>query len=223
MAVKLVGTSKVVDYLKKLSLDERFSYGLLIGQDSAEKKKHFVVHAAKTKPEPNKDGDVDQENVKISDKIDEKLILDHFISVFGMIPGGISILGIFITSKNSDISGSLHKNIESVYDNLHKKTNFEGNYLEQYVFDTILAKQSDFFILSYCTTNNEITVKNIRNGKKDAWNDGKWTVNNNVTWTEVNTNVNFESYFGCPVVDDKSDVSTFKAEQIFDVSMFVSF
>lgn len=220
MTVQLFGTSKITDYLRKLSSDDQFSYGLLIGQNSKETEKHYVVHTAKTKPEPGPDGDVDKENVKQSEQIDEKLILDHFISVFGMIPGGITILGIFIISNNSSvINDTLRKNVQSVYDTLNKKTNFDGNYLEQHIFDTILAKQTNFIILNYCTTNNEITAKNIRNGKKDTWDDVKWTIDDNLQWTEVDTNINFDSCFGCPLVEYKNNVSTFKAEQIFDVSI----
>lgn len=218
MTVQLLGTSKIVEYLKKLSLDEQFCYGLLIGQSS--KEKHYVVHTAKTKPEPSTDGDVDQKTTDQGDQIQEKLILDHFISVSGMIPGGINILGMFIVSNSNNLSSVLRKTTQSVYDVLHKKTNFDGNFLDQHIFDTILAKQTDFFVLNYCTTNHEIVVENIRNGGKDAWDEVKWSIDDNRQWTEVDTNINFDSCFGCPLVDYKSNGYSFKAEYVFNVSMF---
>lgn len=217
MTVQLIGTSKIVKYLQEISLKEEFTYGLVIGQSSKELNRHYAVHTALTKPEPPADGDVDHENKNQANCINEKLVLDHFISVYGMVPGGINVFGIFIIQNTSDYNASIRKSISTVYDTLNDKRNFDGNFLEQFIFDTVIAKQSDFFILNYCTLNNEICVKSIRNGKKDNLVDTQWKIDDNLKWIEVDTNINFENYFGCPIID-KSTSPTFKAEQAFEVS-----
>lgn len=137
----VVAEEKLFPELVRLGKTEGYTPGLIIGQTSGQK--DFIIHLAKT-PLPaekaNKLGnDMSGDNRKIQKKSVEKLsdiqeswLVDHAKQVTRMLPGGMWVLGLFVTGPGDIFSESssqskLNSLIQSLTKALDQNPNLYGN------------------------------------------------------------------------------------------------
>ncbi|KAG7299491.1 hypothetical protein JYU34_016453 [Plutella xylostella] len=115
-----------LQYLEQYAAQEKFGIGLILGQitDSREN----VIHLARTPEEKVSDtiseGESLLERVESMAAVSEAWVADHAKHVTRMLPGGMFVLGIFITSEEEIFDNTnASSKVKSVLNYMHKVLN----------------------------------------------------------------------------------------------------
>nr|CAG4647321.1 EOG090X0BI6 [Megafenestra aurita] len=130
MGRTVIAEDGIEQYVASLATNKELMVGLIFGQEISAQKS-CVIHLART-PEPITEEDENEEGTtsdsrtissnktnKSSEDFDDALVLDHARQVMRALPGGITILGVFIVSgldpfQNTVMNNRLRKLLTSI-------------------------------------------------------------------------------------------------------------
>nr|CAG4652089.1 EOG090X0BI6 [Triops cancriformis] len=158
MGKSIIADEKLNEYVKALLAKKEFIVGLLIGQETASKT--YVTHITRT-PEPVEDSVAENKDLKKVAKqqgledVDETLVADHARQVVRMLPGGLTILGIFVVTPQDPFQGT--QNISQ----LRKTLIAIRTVLESNPFISQIKTSPEKAILHVCSLTQKLTCKSI--------------------------------------------------------------
>nr|CAG4641961.1 EOG090X0BI6 [Eurycercus lamellatus] len=124
MGRTIIAEDGIEDYVEALAAKKELVVGLIFGQEISSTKS-CVIHIARTPAADDEEIEDDSGNVPAKGKkgagedFDDALVLDHARQVMRALPGGITVLGVFIVSasdpfQNSAMVSRLRKLLTSV-------------------------------------------------------------------------------------------------------------
>uniref|UniRef100_A0A0K8TQR3 Putative conserved plasma membrane protein n=1 Tax=Tabanus bromius TaxID=304241 RepID=A0A0K8TQR3_TABBR len=204
MSRVVVAHRNLENYVRKLSKEEQFAFGVVVGQSGIHDK-DYVVHLARTpfhEEEETADGEPVKKPESDTKQIDNQLLVNHALSVTRMIPGSFSVLGIFVTSENNvvetnDFPKTAKVVLRQVYEVLTENKQLCG-------FPT---DSSELLFLSYCSSNSSFVCKSLDVKDSSAsLKDVDWKfIDKPLIWQKFEANYELDEVF--PLIKDEDKIN----------------
>ncbi|KAK7588240.1 hypothetical protein V9T40_005485 [Parthenolecanium corni] len=194
-------------YLKTLESDS-VVHGLLLGQNSADS--DFIVHLTRT--QIPKDSPNTVYPLKQISYIREEWIIDHIRNVIQMLPGGMSVLGLFFVSKSDVFGNSTSVN---TLKNILLAVNKFITQNEYYFVDSFSTQK---LVLHY-TNDSELICKRFTSSQNGCFFDPVEFVIANTTWDRISCFYDFEHLLPVYV---KSISNAILHDKIMEILKYVS-
>ncbi|KAJ8669081.1 hypothetical protein QAD02_000340 [Eretmocerus hayati] len=202
----VLAEERLLSYLESLSRPDAYSVGLILGQSTAQK--DFVIHLAKTLPASNAEvveeplltpvtetpKDTSEDYIKSVKDIDINLVADHAKHVTRMLPGGMSVLGIFIVGPEDCLNNSAHaQKLRTVLSAIHKSL-ASNSYLYG-------ISDHENLILGFNSVTKLHVCKSVDVSSGGILKPADWKFQKKITtWHHLEALVDFDHLF--PVPDD---------------------
>ncbi|XP_032686392.1 protein odr-4 homolog [Odontomachus brunneus] len=189
-------------YLASLAKPDGYVIGLILGQSSGQK--DYIVHLAKTPPPLDKniveetlisyattaEQDATETYIKYVKDIPMSWVADHAKHVTRMLPGGMWVLGVFITGPEDtlDITSNIQK-LKSVLSAIHKALSCNNKHLYG-------NNQDEKLILAFNSVTQKYTCKSIDVTKDGILKPADWKFQEKATkWHQLEALVDFDRLY----------------------------
>nr|CAG4648165.1 EOG090X0BI6 [Moina brachiata] len=214
MGRTIIVEDRLEHYIGAVASKKEYAIGLIFGQEISSQKS-CVIHLART---PDRSSDEDEEieeddpvqtngaKIKeIKDDFDEELVLDHARQVMRSLPGGITILGVFVVSdtepfQNSAINNRLRKLLTSI-DLIVGKSCMTIRH--QLTCERIALHVCNVTLKHTCKT---VDIASAMSSTKPA--DWKYTNAAGSPWLELHCTLNVEFFVGLSDSESSGALST---------------
>ncbi|XP_028127754.1 protein odr-4 homolog [Diabrotica virgifera virgifera] len=173
MVRTLIIDDNLLSYLSAVADENVYAVGLIVGQSCLDK--DYVVHFAKTPPfqtDEDKKAGKSAPTPKSLEDFNPSWVADHAKQATRMLPGGLYVLGIFITAPD-DILNPLHSKIKSLLQTVQNYLNTNkylyGNHSSEKVVLHFSSKTKKYYSRSYDVNSHNVQNVDVKSVAK------RWT------------------------------------------------
>nr|XP_023014162.1 protein odr-4 homolog [Leptinotarsa decemlineata] len=164
----------LVTYLTNVADQNINAVGLILGQSCSGK--DYIIHFAKTPPfqsEEDKKLGKPVQNMKSLDDMNPNWIADHAKQTTRMLPGGMSVLGVFLVSPD-DLLTPFHSKLKLILQTIHKQLDMNkylhGNPSSEKLVLHFSSKSRKYFCKTYDVISHNIQPVEVKSVAK-KWNN----------------------------------------------------